>query len=128
MSTVLHILRGTGSNCTCGDCAVLYGGTCGTTRMNNMLDQFDLLIEKTLVTKGKNPSEYQSNKLFRWLCPRVCKLEKISPKQFNSFYYCFAVLIFMAWGTTPEVRKTHMYRRARMIAYGDIMNQIKKPL
>lgn len=89
----LHILKGTGSNCTCYDCSVLYGGTCGTTPDNNFLDK----IEKAILKEVENKyfSYGRINKVLETIRPQAKKYFKIDNATFDNHYYGWLPLVYI---------------------------------
>ncbi len=88
----IHILKGRGSNCTCYDCAVLYGGTCSTTPDNNLLDRIEKGILKVL--DNKYVSKGRINKSIEAIRPHAVKYFKITNNTFDKHYYGWLPLIY----------------------------------
>ena len=87
------ILKGSGSNCTCGDCSVLYGGTCYTTPINNWLDRVEK-IAYSVVGKKKYICATDVNKFLEKLRPLVCNRYKIKRNKFDKNYYMWAPMFY----------------------------------
>ena len=121
---MIHILKGTGENCTCGDCSVLYGGDCWTTQMNNLLDKFDEKVYELWVL-AKNPSVYQIQKTLAPFKKEIMKMEKITSKEFDEYFYLFSGLFFMAWATNKTARQTQSYRQTRHTMFRIIIKRIE---
>lgn len=119
----IHFLKGTGSNCTCNDCAVLYGGTCYTTPTNNFLDKLEQDVQKWLsFTPTGRPKKVSDNYtdqcIERVVRPAFMKYKKISRSQFYEKYYSFLPLIFLMNSDKKDAK--HMYRKARIMLFWDI--------
>lgn len=128
--TRIHLLKGTGSNCTCGDCAVLYGGTCYTTPINNFLDRIDAAALKVVGQK----TYICISDLHRFLekvRQPVKKRYKLTNDQYDERYYSWAPLFYMALGYREDRNKRydwHEARRAYRRARGWVLSDIEKAL
>ena len=80
--TRIHILRGTGRNCTCGDCPVLYGGECWTTPENDFLDALGARVAKATVN-GRVVSKNDMHKALEAIRSPVKKYLHISEEIYN---------------------------------------------
>lgn len=121
----IHILVGIGSNCTCGDCAVLYGGDCYTTPTNNMLDKIDKVAAQIIGLKGYI-CKTDTHRFLEEIRPLVCKQYKLTNKQFDKHYYLWLPFLYMAMGygegdgNYSKSSARQMYRRARRFVLSGI--------
>lgn len=129
--TRIHILQGRGSNCTCGDCAVLYGGKCFTTRENNMLDKLeDRVLEYLTKTPGGKIREKVTGPMYNRCIeevvrPAIQKFLKIEKHVFYRRYYSFVPLVFMM--TTPHRESAvYAYRKGRSLLFWSIEKELKE--
>lgn len=126
----LHILRGTGKNCTCLDCIVLYGGECQTTRTNNFLDKLEQKVLHYLNTtptgkQRKVSDSFMDSCINDVVRPMVRKHEKVHTNQFNRYYYGFMPLLYIMTSDRKEGAR-YWYRRARNWEYEKVIEDIKK--
>lgn len=124
----IHFLRGSGSNCTCADCSVLYGGDCFTTPVNNMLDRVEERVIKflTYTPTGrikKNSNNHIDMAIEHAVKGPVCKFLKIKSDQFYEKYYCFLPLVFLLMSDRKSAKR--MYRRARYCLFRSIEEEFK---
>lgn len=128
----IHFLRGRGNNCTCYDCAVLYGGTCSTTPDNNFLDKVEKTILKIL--EGKYISYGRINKAIEAIRPLAKKYYKIDNKTFDKYFYNWLPLVFIITSTLPtkqihpnasayDVRRKYM--EARLVILWNVEKDYK---
>lgn len=123
----LHILKGTGDNCTCFDCPVLYGSDCYSTPMNNVLDEFDAFIENELVAKNKKQSTYQLFNAYSVIAGKLHKIDKYKRKVWDNHYSLLSPLFFMAWGKALSIGgDREMYRNTRALSYFHILDVLKQ--
>ena len=129
MNEYIHILKGTGNNCSCGDCSVLYGGECYTTPINNFLD----ILEKAVINnlkftptgKIKKISNYQIDSCIETVVrPLFKKYKNIKDTRFYDYFYNFLPLIFILTSNEKEARG--FYRRSRMQIFMSICNDYDK--
>lgn len=120
----LHILKGTGDNCSCHDCVVLYGGECYTTPINNMLDdmeaKLELYLAKTPTGREKKKTGYAIDSAIEKVMMPIFKKEAaITKTVFYKKYYAFLPLVYLM---TSEAKHNdrRLYARARMSIYLDI--------
>lgn len=125
--TYIHILKGTGSNCTCYDCVVLYGGKCATTKDNNFLDHLEKKVlkylTKTPTGKPRKISDSYMDKCIEEVVrPEVSKYLKIKRNLFDRQYYSFMPLLFIM--TSQNKEATKWYKRARNWEFDLIRDKI----
>lgn len=115
----IHFLKGTGSNCTCGDCSVLYGGRCYTTPINNWLDRVER-IARRIYDEKPYICKTDLRKFLDSIGPLVCKRYKISIEKYSETYYGWSPLFFtmisfkvMEGGNYDVASARLMYRRSR---------------
>lgn len=115
----IHILKGTGDNCTCYDCSVLYGGDCWTTPDNNKLDKleksFEQFMSKTPTGRMKKVSDWAyCDFIENHLKTVMCK--GMSEKLYYEHFYSWLPLLFMM--SSPHKEKARQrYRQARYSIY-----------
>ena len=131
MTTRIHILRGVGSNCTCGDCVVLYGGKCHTTPTNNMLDAIEKALNQYLnftpTGKPRKVSDYFIDESVEQILRQpICKREKLTRTQFYQHYYAFTSLVYLMTSDKREAR--YGYRRARYMLYTTLIRELRDSL
>lgn len=124
----IHILRGTGDNCTCTDCVVLYGGECATTKDNNFLDDLEIKVLKYLnfTPTGrvrKISDAYMDSCINNIVRPAIRKYTKCHRNQFNRYYYGFMPLLYLMTSTRKEGARL-WYRRSRNMLYTDIVDEV----
>lgn len=125
----IHVLYGTGSNCTCYDCVVLYGGKCATTPINNMLDDLE---EAVLEYLGKTPTgkvrkksdSYMDKCIEHVVKPHILSFEKIDGKRFYNYYYGFMPLLYLMTSANKEAKR--FYRMSRQMLYSNMIEELKK--
>ncbi len=127
--TYIHFLRGSGDNCTCYDCPVLYGFDCPTTPENNFLDQLEASALKylNLTPTGKVrkvSDSYMDSCINDIVRPKVKKFERIHRNQFDRKYYCFMPLLYLITSDRKE-GANRWYRKARGMLYNQIIAEIK---
>lgn len=120
----IHILKGTGDNCSCYDCAVLYGGTCGTTEINNMLDKLEKDLEKylsfTKTGRKKKQSAYAiDSSIEKIIKPVFTKHLKLKKLEFYEKYYSFLPLIYCMTSDKKSYDE-QFYKIGRMMLFNDI--------
>lgn len=124
----IHFLKGSGSNCTCYDCSVLYGGKCYTTPTNNFLDRLEKDVRKYLAfTPTGRPKKVSDHYLDRCIEDVIrvpfMKFAKIDKSLFYKKYYTLLPLIFLMTSDKAEARG--MYRRGRQILFTSITDEYK---
>jgi hypothetical protein len=125
----LHVLRGSGNNCTCLDCVVLYGGVCDTTKDNDFLDELENKVIKyiSFTPTGrirKISDSYMDSCINDVIRPIVKKYAKIHENQYLRKYYLFMPLIFLM--TSDRKAAELWYRRSRNWVFTDIIKQMKE--
>lgn len=125
---MIHILKGTGNNCTCYDCPVLYGGDCPSTPVNNFLDKIEnLLIEFLSKTPTGRPRRVSSPMMERVIEEIIrmpfCKKYKISKDRFYNGFYLFLPLVFLMTSDKKDAKEA--YRKARIMLFYRISDEIK---
>jgi hypothetical protein len=129
--TKIHILKGTGDNCTCGDCAVLYGGECYTTPENNFLDQLGERIAKATVN-GRIVSKNDMHKALEAMRSPVKKYIHLNDATYNEHYYALLPLLYIiANGLVLDEKRNYdqsdarlHWKRARMFAFREYQNRL----
>jgi len=111
MSGGIHILKGTGRNCTCGDCAVLYGGSCGTTKDNDFMDR----VEKVALKLGAKTYICKSDihRFLEGIRPIIKKRYRWTNKQFDEKYYTWLPFLYMNLGYREDKGKRYEHWDAR---------------
>lgn len=127
--TRIHILKGTGDNCTCNDCSVLYGGDCWTTPYNDFLDMLELAVVNylTLTPTGRTRivSDGIMNKCIEEIVrPMVQKFSKVTRSQFYNQYYGFMPLLYLM--TSEKKMARYWYRRSRLWLFLDFEKSVKE--
>lgn len=117
------MLKGSGSNCTCYDCSVLYGGECYSTPINNMLDRMETIV-KTIGVSKRDGSLRVENTLDQ-MRSLVLKRLKITAQKFNKKYNLLLPLYFMALTCPNPVRKSEWYRHARFSLYLNLERELE---
>lgn len=119
----IHILKGTGDNCTCYDCVVLYGGECDSTEDNNILD----VLEENIVNylnftptgrPRKTSDYYMDSCIEKVVMPIVVKYLKIKKNQFYHKYYSFMPLLYLMT-SDRKLGARYFYRRTRNWMFND---------
>lgn len=126
--TRIHVLKGTGDNCTCGDCSVLYGGTCYTTPINNFLDRIEKTVKSVSKNEGKIVSKADMRRALEAMRPLFRKRYKITGAEYDKCYYGYLPLaIFCANGYAEGSKHNydksearHFYRLARFWVLRDL--------
>lgn len=129
--TTIHILKGTGDNCTCGHCAVLYGGECHTTPENNFLDRLGGRIAKATVN-GRVVSKNDMHKALEAIRSPVKKYMHLNDAAYNENYYALLPLLYIiANGLVLDERRNydqsdarHYWKRARMFALREYQSRL----
>lgn len=131
MSGGIHILKGTGRNCTCGDCAVLYGGSCGTTKDNDFMDRVESIALKQLGSKTY-VCKSDIHRFLEAIRPVVRKRYKWTNAQYDKHYYTWSPFLYMNLGYREDKGKRYehwdarrAFRRARLWVLWDIEKQFK---
>lgn len=125
--STIHILYGTGTNCTCYDCFDLYGGECATTRDNDFLDALEekviQYLELTPTGRKRVTSDSYMDKCINdVVSPAVRKELKIKTTVFDKQYYSFMPLLFLM--TSERKKANRWYRRSRNWIYSDIKDKL----
>lgn len=128
----IHFLKGTGSNCTCSDCSVLYGGTCSTTAENNFLDRIEK-VALTLVGTKSYICRWDTTKFLEAIRPIVRKRYKWSNAEYDKQFYVWLPFLYMAVGYKENKDKNYdhsdarlMYKRARSLTFWNIEKALKQ--
>lgn len=125
-----HFLKGTGDNCTCYDCVVLYGGKCDTTPDNNFLDSLEVKILKYLnftpTGRARKISDsYMDSCINNIVRPAVRKYLKVHQNQFDRKYYYFMPLLYLMTSDRKE-GANHWYRRSRNMLFNDFTKEVRE--
>jgi hypothetical protein len=116
--TQIHILKGTGDNCTCHDCIVLYGGECDTTPINNMLDKMEEDIQKFLdftpTGRKKKPSRYAIESAVETIIKPMWKKYSKSKVDFYSKFHIFSPLVYFVTSQKKNY-DSYYYKRTRAL-------------
>jgi hypothetical protein len=129
--TRIHILKGTGRNCTCGDCPVLYGGECWTTPENDFLDALGARVAKATVN-GRVVSKNDMHKALETIRSPVKKYLHISEEIYNENYYALLPLLYIISNGLIDDQKRQYdrrdarsyWQRARMFALREYRSRI----
>lgn len=92
------ICRGTGHNCTCYDCIVLYGGSCQTSFHNDILDAFTEEVKKIMKNGSREMSKTALHECLDALKKLVVQNYNVSSQKFHKEYYSFIPLVFYVIG------------------------------
>lgn len=127
--TYIHILRGTGNNCTCYDCAVLYGGKCDTTPDNNFLDKLEKQVLQYLnytpTGKPRKKSDLYSDSVINEIMrPALRKYWKVQNNQFDRKYYTLMPLVYLM--TSDRKEASGWYRRSRNWLFNSIHKEFEE--
>ena len=113
----IHILYGNGENCTCNDCVVLYGGNCGTTPVNNLLDNMELevlsFLRSTPTGRVRVNSEPYTDKVIESVIYPILRTNSVgilTMTNFNKQYYIWLPFVYLL---TTERIKGRQYRTWR---------------
>jgi len=125
----MHILYGTGTNCTCFDCVVLYGGECDTTKDNDFLDEIEEKVLKFLTVtptgREKKVSDAAMDEVLDTVVrPMVQKYCKVQRKTFYQVFYGFMPLLYLMTSDKKEARR--WYRRSRIWLFSELVERLKE--
>jgi hypothetical protein len=129
--TRVHILKGTGDNCSCADCPVLYGGECYTTPENDFLDKLGERISKATVN-GRVVSKNDMHKALEAMRSPVKKYLHVSDEIYNKNYYALLPLLYIiSNGLVADERRRYdrhdarsYWQRARMFAFREYQSRL----
>lgn len=129
--STIHILYGTGTNCTCYDCVDLYGGECATTVDNDFLDELEekVIAYLTYTPTGrlKKQSDFaMEDTIERIVRPAVMKHLQIPAKAFYEVFYGFMPVLYLM--TSDRKQESRWYRKARYWLFDEFRTNLYKKL
>lgn len=111
----LHILKGTGNNCSCNDCSVLYGGDCYTTPINDFLDSIQEKVRAYIPTMRVREAS-SADKALNHIKKDLLRELEISSTVYYKRYYVIVQLVYLFTSTFAYVDK-YEYRRVRYVLW-----------
>jgi hypothetical protein len=126
----IHVLYGTGANCSCYDCVVLYGGECDSTPTNNFLDSLEeAVIEylaKTPTGKIRKKSDSYMDKCIEVIVkPHILAFTGINGKRFYNYYFGFMPLLYLMTSANKK-EAPKFYRISRNMVFTQMIEELKK--